>query len=163
MSETHAETAEPVADAVAPIAINDQPGHLIRRAHQIAVSVFHETMGREVTPVQYAVMRTLESNPGVDQVTLAQQAGLDTSTTADIAARLEGKGWITRQVLARGQRELRLTEAGQALLDGMVPAMAQMQDTLLGALEAQERAEFMTLLRKFVTVNNERSRAPMRA
>jgi len=45
----------------------------------------------------------------------------------------------------------------------MVPAMAQMQDTLLGALEAQERAEFMTLLRKFVTVNNERSRAPMRA
>ena len=148
---------------VATIDINDQPGHLIRRAHQIAVSVFHETMGREVTPVQYAVMRTLEGNPGVDQVTLAQQAGLDTSTTADIAARLEAKGWITRQVLARGQRELRLTPAGGELLAGMVPAMAHMQDSLLGALDADERAQFMALLRKFVTANNERSRAPMRA
>jgi len=149
--------------AIAPIDINDQPGHLIRRAHQIAVSVFHETMGREVTPVQYAVMRTLESNPGVDQVRLAQQAGLDTSTAADIAARLETKGWITRQVLARGQRELRLTRAGEELLAGMVPAMSEMQDALLGALDDRERAEFMVLLRKFVTVNNERSRAPMRA
>jgi len=108
-------------------------------------------------------MRTLEGNPGVDQVTLAQQAGLDTSTTADIAARLEAKGWITRQVLARGQRELRLTPAGEELLAGMVAAMAHMQDSLLGALDAGERAQFMALLRKFVTANNERSRAPMRA
>ena len=160
--DTANDPAAATTSANAAIDINDQPGHLIRRAHQIAVSVFHETMGREMTPVQYAVMRTLEGNPGVDQVRLAQQAGLDTSTTADIAARLEAKGWITRQVLARGQRELRLTPAGQALLDGMVPGMAQMQDTLLGALAPQEREEFMTLLRRFVTVNNERSRAPMR-
>jgi DNA-binding MarR family transcriptional regulator len=144
------------------IDINDQPGHLIRRAHQIAVSVFHETMGREVTPVQYAVMRTLETSPGIDQVRLAQQAGLDTSTAADIAARLESKGWITRQVLARGQRELRLSAAGEELLAGMVPTMAQMQHILLDGLDAKEQAQFLALLRKFVTVNNERSRAPLR-
>jgi hypothetical protein len=41
--------------------------------------------------------------------------------------------------------------------------MAQMQDTLLGSLSEKERADFMALLRKFVTVNNEKSRAPMRA
>jgi DNA-binding MarR family transcriptional regulator len=88
---------------------------------------------------------------------------LDTSTTADIAARLEAKGWITRQVMARGQRELRLTPAGEALLASMVPAMSQMQDTLLGTLSERERRDFMRLLRKFVTANNDRSRAPMRA
>lgn len=149
--------------ATAEIDINDQPGHLIRRAHQIAVSVFHEKLGRDVTPVQYAVMRTLQNKPGIDQITLAQQVALDTSTTADIAARLETKGWITRGVLARGQRELRLTSAGEALLARMVPAMAQMQDALFSPLSDQERQEFMTLLRKFVTGNNEKSRAPMRA
>jgi DNA-binding MarR family transcriptional regulator len=148
---------------VVSIDINDQPGHLIRRAHQIAVSVFHETLGRDVTPVQYAVIRTLQDKPGIDQVRLAQQVALDTSTTADIAVRLEAKGWITRQVMARGQRELRLTPAGEALLASMVPAMSQMQDTLLGTLSERERRDFMRLLRKFVTANNDRSRAPMRA
>ncbi|MDB5894798.1 MAG: transcriptional regulator, MarR family [Rhodoferax sp.] len=150
------------ASKPAAIDIQDQPGHLIRRANQIAVSVFHETLGREVTPVQYAVLRTLQDKPGIDQVTMAQHVALDTSTAADIAARLETKGWITRQVVARGQRELRLTDAGTALLASMVPAMSEMQNTLLGTLTEQERHDLMTLLRKFVTANNDRSRAPMR-
>jgi DNA-binding MarR family transcriptional regulator len=68
----------------------------MRRAHQIAVSTFHETHGRHVTPVQYAILRALQDNPGIDQVTLAQRVALDTSTTADIATRLESKGWIAR-------------------------------------------------------------------
>ncbi|MEJ8809944.1 MarR family transcriptional regulator [Variovorax ureilyticus] len=148
--------------STAEISLNDQPGHLIRRAHQISVSVFYETLGREVTPVQYAVMRTLQDNPGIDQVTLAQQVALDTSSTADIAVRLEGKGWITRKLLARGQRELRLTAEGEALLERMVPGMQQMQNALLGMLSDSERDAFLQLLSKFVTVNNERSRAPMR-
>ena len=149
--------------SVAEISLNDQPGHLIRRAHQIAVSVFYDTLGRDVTPVQYAVMRTLQDKPGIDQVTLAQQVALDTSSTADIAVRLEGKGWITRKMLARGQRELRLTAEGEALLERMVPGMQQMQDALLGMLSESERDAFLQRLTKFVTVNNERSRAPMRA
>ena len=33
------------------IDLHEQPGHLIRRAHQIAVALFHENLGREVTPV----------------------------------------------------------------------------------------------------------------
>ena len=147
---------------IAEISLNDQPGHLIRRAHQISVSVFYETLGREVTPVQYAVMRTLQDKPGIDQVTLAQQVALDTSSTADIAVRLEGKGWITRKLLARGQRELRLTAEGEELLAKMVPGMQQMQNALLGMLSDSEREAFLQLLSKFVTVNNERSRAPMR-
>lgn len=150
-----------VSNAV-EIDLNDQPGHLIRRAHQISVSVFYETLGREVTPVQYAVMRTLQNNPGIDQVTLAQQVALDTSSAADIAVRLEGKGWISRKLLARGQRELRLTELGESLLAQMVPGMQEMQNELLGMLTEEERRDFMQLLSKFVTVNNDRSRAPMR-
>jgi hypothetical protein len=31
----------------------DEPGHLIRRAQQIAVFKFHEVHGRHVTPIQY--------------------------------------------------------------------------------------------------------------
>ena len=145
------------------IDLYEQPGHLIRRAQQIAVAMFFDALGRDVTPVQYAVLRMLQERPGIDQVTLAREVALDTSTTADIAARLEAKGWILREVLPRRQRRLVLTPAGEAVLARLVPALADMNQSLLGRLDAAERAEFMRLLRKFVQTNNDESRAPMRS
>jgi MarR family transcriptional regulator, temperature-dependent positive regulator of motility len=85
----------------------------------------------------------LAGKPGIDQATLAQEAALDTSTTADIAARLE------------------LTAAGAKVLAGLEPGIARLQQALLGALSRREQADFMRLLRKFVHINNERSRAPL--
>ena len=145
------------------IDLYEQPGHLIRRAQQIAVAMFFDALGRDVTPVQYAVLRMLQERPGIDQVTLAREVALDTSTTADIAARLEAKGWILREVLPRRQRRLVLTAAGEAVLARLVPALADMNQGLLGRLDAAEQAEFMRLLRKFVQTNNDESRAPMRS
>jgi len=148
-----------------PLSIDlyEQPGHLIRRAQQIAVSMFFDALGRDVTPVQYAVLRMLQERPGIDQVTLAREVALDTSTTADIAARLENKGWILREVLPRRQRRLVLTAAGEAVLARLVPGIHRMNDALLGGLDAGEREAFMRLLRKFVQMNNSQSRAPMRS
>ncbi len=128
----------------------DEAGHLIRRAHQLAVATFHETHGREVTPVQYALLRALEDAPGIDQVTLAEKVALDTSTTADIATRLEAKGWIVRELLARRQRALRLTPAGEAVLARMQPHVQPMQHALLAPLTQQERADLLRLLGKLV-------------
>lgn len=135
------------------ISLHEEPGHLIRRAHQLAVSTFAETHGRDVTPVQYAVLRALHNEPGIDQVTLAQRVALDTSTTADIATRLESKGWIERVLLARRQRSLHLTAAGHAILADMMPRVAPMYRQLLQGLDADEQAEFLRLLRKFVHLN----------
>ncbi len=142
--------SDPIASTPSAIDLNDQPGHLIRRAHQIAVASFHEHLGRAVTPVQYAMMRVLQDKPGIDQATLAQEVALDTSTTADIALRLETKGWITRAVLARGQRSLALTPEGSALLATLVDGMQHMQGMLFESLDLQEQQELMRLLRKFV-------------
>jgi len=145
------------------IELYDQPGHLIRRAQQIAVSMFFDALGRDVTPVQYALLRMLQDRPGIDQVTLAKEVALDTSTTADIAARLEAKGWIVREMLPRRQRRLVLTPAGEAVLARLVPGLQAMNLQLLQRLDDDERTEFMRLLRKFVQVNNDQSRAPMRS
>jgi DNA-binding MarR family transcriptional regulator len=78
---------------------------------------------------------------------------LDTSTTADIAARLDAKGWIVRELLPRRQRALRLTPEGEAVLAEMLPRVEPMYAQLLGALEPAEREEFLRLLRKFVHLN----------
>jgi MarR family transcriptional regulator, temperature-dependent positive regulator of motility len=138
----------------------DEPGHLIRRAHQLAVSTFHDTHGRQITPVQYALLRALRDAPGIDQVTLADKVALDTSTTADIATRLEAKGWIVRELLARRQRALHLTAEGEAVLDAMQPRVTPMYRALLAPLDAAEQAEFLRLLRKFVHLNAAPASAP---
>ncbi|MGL4188750.1 MAG: MarR family winged helix-turn-helix transcriptional regulator [Sphaerotilus sulfidivorans] len=140
----------PAAGPADDIALTDQAGHLIRRAHQLAVALFHENLGRDVTPVQYAVLRALEARPGIDQVTLAAEIALDTSTTAETAVRLERKGWIVRELLARRQRALYLTPEGQALLAGLRAPMVTMQATLMHMLEPGEQQELMRLLRKML-------------
>lgn len=142
------------AEAPASIKLHDEPGHLIRRAQQIAVSKFHEVHGRHVTPIQYAILRTLQETPGIDQVTLAEMIALDTSTTADIAARLETKGWILREVLPRRQRSLSLTPDGEEVLAELLPGVSDHYEGMMSSLEPAERQEFMRLLRKFVHLHD---------
>ena len=141
------------SDPQTDLSLQAEPGHLIRRAHQLAVSTFHDTHGRQITPVQYAVLRALQDDPGIDQVTLADKVALDTSTTADIAARLDAKGWIVRELLPRRQRALRLTAEGEAVLAEMLPRVRPMYQRLLEPLSPLEREAFLHLLRKFVHLN----------
>jgi MarR family transcriptional regulator, temperature-dependent positive regulator of motility len=143
--------------------VYDEPGHLIRRAQQIAVSMFHSTMGHGVTPVQYCVLRVLQDHPGIDQVTLARFCALDTSTAADLAVRLEERGLVRRMMPMKSKRFrlLHLTPEGSALVNKLVPSSRLLASRLLRALNKEEQKIFMLLLKKFVHVNNEESRAPL--
>ena len=143
--------------------VYDEPGHLIRRAQQIAVSMFHSTMGHGVTPIQYCVLRVLQSHPGIDQVTLARFCALDTSTAADLAVRLEERGLVRRMMPMKSKRFrlLHLTPEGIDLLSKLVPSSSLLARRLLKALNKDEQKVFMHLLRKFVHLNNKESRAPL--
>jgi DNA-binding MarR family transcriptional regulator len=155
-SDSTAETNPPTTvDVAAANGLYEEPGHLLRRAQQIAVAKVHDVHGRHVTPIQYAILRTLHESPGIDQVTLAQMIALDTSTTADIAARLETKGWILREVLPRRQRRLSLTGEGSAILLTLKPRADVMYHGIMGNLEPEEQREFMRLLKKFVHLNSQ--------
>jgi DNA-binding MarR family transcriptional regulator len=136
--------------SVSAFKLEDEPGHLIRRAQQLAVSTFHAVHGRHVTPIQYATLCALSDAPGIDQVTLAQKVALDTSTAADIATRLETKGWILREMLPRRQRRLSLTAAGETVLQELRPQVDALYAQLMRNLAPAEQQEFMRLLRKFV-------------
>jgi DNA-binding MarR family transcriptional regulator len=147
----------------APMEVYDEPGHLIRRAQQIAVSMFHSTMGHGVTPIQYCVLRVLQSHPGIDQVTLARYCALDTSTAADLAVRLEERGLVRRMMPMKSKRFrlLHLTPEGMNLLKKLVPRSKLLARRLLDALNKDEQRVFLQLLKNFVHLNNEESRAPL--
>lgn len=139
------------------------PGHLLRRAQQIAVSMFYDELGKEVTPVQYAILRTLSLFPGIDQVSLAGLVAIDTSTGATVCVRLEEKGLLSRPTMShnRHQRALHITEAGQRLLATLDSGAEQLRERLLAPLTIDEQEHFMRLLSILVHVNNPHSRAPL--
>jgi DNA-binding MarR family transcriptional regulator len=68
------DTARHSQDAIRQGSMHDlyeHPGHLLRRAQQISVSIFYDEMGTELTPGQYAILSRLAEHPGIDQVSLA--------------------------------------------------------------------------------------------
>lgn len=150
------------ATGQAPTDLYTQPGHLLRRAHQIAASIFHDELGSQVTPVQYAILRILCDHPGIDQVSLAGLVAIDTSTAASVAIRLEEKKLLVRYLdpSNRRQRALYVTEAGKALLQNTVPGISRLHRRILDGFTPEEEAQFMSLLNKLVQTNNSKSRAP---
>jgi len=120
-------------------------------------------MGSELTPVQYAMLRNLAAQPGVDQVSLSALSGIDTSTGATVCARLEEKGLLERKVIPtnRRQRALTITAEGERLLDELIPGSQRLRRRILAPLTSAEQLQFMELLTKLVQENNEQSRAPL--
>jgi DNA-binding MarR family transcriptional regulator len=141
----------------------EQPGHLIRRAQQISQGMFSELVSSDITPIQYGILRMVHERPGIDQVGLARLVAVDTSTAAQTAARLETKGLLQRSpsVADRRQLQLFLTEDGEHLLSDLVDGVHRMRESLLAGLSPKEQTLFMELLRKFVHLNNDQSRAPL--
>jgi DNA-binding MarR family transcriptional regulator len=145
--------------------LHTRPGHLIRRAQQIAVSIFHEECGAfGITPVQYSILRLLDSQEGIDQVSLANHSAIDRSTMANIAERLEEKGWIKRiqSVEDKRQKLLYLTAVGKDLLESVEKFVDATQQRIMAPLSSTEAKVFLELLEKIVDFNNEVSRAPLR-
>lgn len=144
--------------------IYSAPGHLIRRAQQILVSLFLEQTGGVITPIQFGVLAVLESQGELDQITLAQRLALDASTSGSTLERVEKKGWIVRRVHDEDKRRrlVSLTDEGRALLVALRDDVETVQHRLLDSLDPKERAIFMRLLAKLVNLNNDVSRAPLR-
>lgn len=159
---TATQSVNPAATPSA-VPLDDQPGHLIRRLHQIAVAVFlQEAEASGLTPVQFAALQSVANQPGQDQRSLARQIGLDTSTVAGVIDRLEARGLLARGVSGHDRRVrlLGLTPAGERTLADAQPAMLAAQARILAPLPRAERREFMRMLRALVDTNNELSRAP---
>jgi MarR family transcriptional regulator, temperature-dependent positive regulator of motility len=146
---------------------NEMPGHLARRFQQIAVAVFLAEIGEagfDLTPVQYAALAAIRTNPGIDQVTLAGLIAYDRTTITGVVDRLVQKGLLVRNPSSRDRRarELQVTEAGKRTLRGITPAVEAAQQTMLRGLTEKEGADLMRLLRKAIAAGNELSRAPLR-
>jgi DNA-binding MarR family transcriptional regulator len=136
-----------------PYDFEHAPGHLIRRAHQLAVAIFMEEMADfEVTPVQFAILNALMDTPGEDQVTLAGRVAFDAATSGSVIGRLELRGWVRREVdpLDKRRKLLWVTPAGEAAADHMKRIVSRVQARIVAPLGPADQVQLVGLLTRLV-------------
>lgn len=141
-----------------------RPGFLIRRAHQIAVSLFlEETAEFGITTTQYGAMVVLRAMPQLDQVSLSRLVGIDRSTTALVVSKLIESGYVVSMTDAKDKRRnlLTLSKSGQRLLRKVTQPAQRARERLLSAFEPREATLFLDLLQRFVATFNAETRAPI--
>jgi DNA-binding MarR family transcriptional regulator len=141
-----------------------RPGFLIRRAHQIAVSLFlEETAEFGITTTQYGAMVVLRAMPQLDQVSLSRLVGIDRSTTALVVSKLIESGYVNCTTDAKDKRRnlLTLSRSGQNLLRKVTQPAQRARERLLSAFETHEAKLFVDLLERFVATFNAETRAPI--
>ncbi|MEJ0095904.1 MAG: MarR family winged helix-turn-helix transcriptional regulator [Methylocella sp.] len=144
--------------------LQERPGFLIRRLHQIHVALFTEECASEnITPVQYSVLTALEQMGPSEQVALSRAVGLDRTNIADVIARLERRKFVKRRVAPKDRRTkiAALTEAGRRLLAQVEAGAARAHERTIEALPADQRERFVDQMRQLVRANNELSRSPI--
>lgn len=132
---------------------SEAPGHLIRRAQQLAVAVFmEETSAFDATPVQFAILNALMDDPGEDQVTLSNRVAFDPATFGSVIGRIEAKGWVTRQADPGDRRRklLWITPEGEKVALGMKRAVAKAQLRIVAPLTSDEQEQLSALLGKLI-------------
>jgi DNA-binding MarR family transcriptional regulator len=142
-----------------------RPGYLIRRLHQIHVALFlEECKAFRLTPVQYGLLTALAVRGELDQVSLAEELGLDRTTAAEVLSRLEARGLVVRKPNPRDRRArlARITRRGRALTAAMFANMQRAQDRMCAPLSQKERDAFMATLVRLIEANNEYGRGTLR-
>jgi len=136
----------------------EAPGHLIRRAHQLAVAIFmEETAAYDATPVQFAILNALMDDPGEDQITLSNRVAFDPATLGSVIGRIEAKGWVTRKADPGDKRRklLWITQEGEKVALGMKRAVSKAQQRILAPLDEEERVQLSALLAKLVSTHED--------
>lgn len=149
----------------ARIALFRRPGFLVRRLHQIYVAIYFQNCERfGTTPVQSSVMQVLMAQPGMDQIALAQEIGIDRTTASSVLTRLEARGIVRREAdpVDRRNKCAYLTPAGEAMLKEMQVSIEAAHRELVKPLAPAAREQFLEQLLCLVQANNDKGRSLLR-
>ena len=131
--------------------LENQVGHLLRRAHQRHTAIFQATVGDEqLTPLQFAAVMRLSDVGETSQNQLGRLTAMDAATMQGVIKRLISRGLIDRRPDPNDRRRLLLTlsAAGEKMVDGVKDIGFRITDQTLEPLSRGERETFIKLLRR---------------
>ena len=136
---------------------------LLRRSWYHLNQAFRRRIARAgLTPDQFTVLRWLvEQTAGITQRALADLMASDANTITSLLTRMQGAGLIERQADANDRRcnLLRATRKGRAIHARLQPDASALQDQVLAAIPAAERAHFLAQLADIATACQDAARA----
>lgn len=131
--------------------LEDQVGHLLRRAHQRHASIFQTMIGdSQLTPLQFAALVKLSDLGEVSQNHLGRLTAMDAATMQGVIRRLSARRFIERRPDPTDRRRvlLRLSPAGSALLARCVADGVEITERTLEPLNRSEQDTLLDLLRR---------------
>ncbi|MEQ9643754.1 MAG: MarR family winged helix-turn-helix transcriptional regulator [Alphaproteobacteria bacterium] len=149
MSKTRAQPAAEGAGETDDYVLEDQVGHLLRKAHQRATAIFQTTIGDpSITPMQYAALVRLYQMGEQPQTQLGRRTAMDPATILGVIRRLNERALTaTRPDPSDGRRTLvGLTSAGRALAGTLIENGPIVSSETLKPLAPQEQALFLRFL-----------------
>jgi DNA-binding MarR family transcriptional regulator len=146
-----------------PWPLEERPGYLIRRLHQIHVALFQEKCAAfEITPLQYSLMTALAKRGIADQTTLAADIALDRTTTTGVLKRLQSRRFVDRAIARNDRRSqaCRLTRSGIALLRKMEKSARLAHLETVADLNKADQKRFIAMMQKIVAARSGQNGAP---
>lgn len=132
-----------------PYRLDDQVGHLLRRASQRHLSIYGRAIS-ELTPMQFATLAKLTEAGALSQNALGRLTAMDGATIKGVVDRLKKHGLVQTENDKTDRRRtiVSLTDQGRGLLAGLTAAAQTVSDETLKPLTDSEQAMFLHLLRK---------------
>jgi len=131
--------------------LDDQVGHLLRRAYQRAAAHLAGRIRRyDLTPVQFATLVRLWEQGPLSQNQLGRLVAMPPANIHGLVRRLEARGLVTRASDDNDKRLLNvsLTDEGRKLVEELIPLDAASTEDALAGLDPGEREILYRLLRK---------------
>ena len=122
--------------------------HLMRKVFQQHTARWQQCIP-ELTKPQYAVLRSVAENPGIEQVLLTDVAVSSKATLAEMLARLETRGLLVREAdpADKHRRFITLTAEGKTVLAKTQPVGQQVDTEFLARLSPDDQQHLVRLLK----------------
>jgi DNA-binding MarR family transcriptional regulator len=118
------------------------------RASHTRITEGLETIG--LTPASFGLLNLIGTGSGATQRELGSAMGIDPSTMVSLLDELEAAGLAERRPhpTDRRARQVVITSKGRRLLEQGRQMALQVEDAILGGLNADERRQLLNLLRR---------------
>ncbi|NDJ58713.1 MarR family transcriptional regulator [Enterobacteriaceae bacterium 4M9] len=131
--------------------VKNEVFHLLRQLFQQHTSHWQQSLP-DITKPQYAVMRSIAENPGIEQVTLIDVAVSTKATLAEMLSRMEQRGLVRRECDPSDKRRrfIWLTEEGLALLQSAIPRAIDVDKQFLDRMTPGQQEQISSLILKMM-------------
>jgi DNA-binding MarR family transcriptional regulator len=126
-------------------------GYRLRRAHsRMMADLLPVLTPLALRPVLVAMLSVIRANPGIIQMGLGTELGIQRANLVPLINELTGRKLIERRADPRDRRALtlHLTREGEALLDEAAALIGDHEERMLAKLSTAERNKLLELLGK---------------